>query len=307
MHRKRDHVQEMDGPHLADIAASALNEQGYLFQLRVAHEIRRWADTSASDEKWKLSAVEIPVSTTTKLDTRVDLVLEPHDGQPPRRVIIETKRANADFKLWFFFGDDVRGIPAEHQRIFFESLAPQRTGAHANPKPAHHYVSIVVAREISAIFDFGVEAKIDERGTASGQRRKVSSTEAIETALRQVLRGVNGYAWRFSYSTPGGGLLLIPVIVTTATLASVSFDQANVSIDQGKVDPTSLNVQQRDWVAVNYPQDDSLSSSMYNERNESRAAPSEYVYRDLRTVFVVQAGSLGTFLDWLAPASRAWK
>ena len=91
-------------PPLEEIVADALNEQGFLFQHKIATALLTHEKDAKVKHKWQLEAAEAPASLPDGTETRIDLVLRlGPECQCPVRAVIECKRAARDFKRWIFF------------------------------------------------------------------------------------------------------------------------------------------------------------------------------------------------------------
>jgi hypothetical protein len=288
-HPQRDSAP--DEMTFEELVAGALNEQGFLFQQKVAHVLRTASQKPVMERqhKWRFEAVEVPVSLPDGQETRIDLVLRYGDQDPCFWwVVVECKRALPDYKAWVFFGE-----PQGEGQAFVETVALSGSVSGNNPVPWLHHVLPTRLYQDAHIYQFGVECKV-----ARSKAPRMSATDAIEGAMQQVTLSQAGLAIRLKRAR----LLnfqMLPVVVTTANLYSSDIDPGNISLERGAIDPKQLKLKPREWLAVNYSINDSVGEQGGVNTNRSNNVGDELRSRQIRTVFVVQAANLESFLAWL--------
>ena len=279
-----------------DIVASALNEQGYLFQHRVLDVIHTNARADQWGDTWAVEAFEVPVSLPNHDGTRIDIVLRHKKQGSPWRVIVECKRAAPDYKRWVFFGQNQIGAGPSPNHYYIEHANLAGTWDHnteSEPKMSHGLDRRGAASDHSA-YDFGVEARLNR----AEHSKRVSATDTIESALHQVTLGQAGLALKLR-AAHELTINLIPVVVTTAELTSADFNPESVSLSYGLIDPKDLKLQSRKWLAVNYRTSDVFCQySRFTTLTQQSVGDHVRMWQ-VRTVFVVQAEHVLEFLAWL--------
>src|SRR3989442_6309608 len=80
-------------PDAKEIAAAALNEQGFLFQQIIREKIRNQIQGDKDKQhRWRFEASEYPVTAADGSQTRIDLVLR-HGHERGVHACLECKRA----------------------------------------------------------------------------------------------------------------------------------------------------------------------------------------------------------------------
>jgi len=264
------------------MVVSALNEQGFLFSLAVRDKIS--LDPPCADaalQQWKVISTELPVTAADDSQTRIDHVLE-RVGHSGLYLCVECKRANPKFKQWVFFDPDLHGP------FYFESFTANQLPIR-DRNGAWHAVSRQNQNGL-ATFNFYLEVAVN-------REKKVSSTETIEDACRQCVRGQSGFMAKFSEFQNTMKAKAIPVVITTAQLFEAKIDARNVDLANGTIKASDLELEHLDFCAVNYRADDALSpQSQFAAQN--RDLDNFLIFRT-RTVFVVQSGCLVKFLTWV--------
>jgi len=284
----------------AETVALALNEQGYLFQHKIAQLLQSPSNDGQSAHNWYVEAEEVPVSMPNGDETRIDLVLR-HGPQlgGPWRVVLECKRSARDYKRWVFFGQVDRRRGPSRNNYYVELADLRGSWNHQGEPPMTHRVEAGVASQDCPVFDFGVEVRIGRPG--SGKR--ASATDAIEDAFQQVTLGQAGLALRLRNARELT-FRLLPVVVTTAELTSAEFSVDRVSLDRGMLEPNDLSLKPRRWLAVNYRVNDVICQLSGVTTNRTTDLAADLAARQVRTVFVVQAAHVQHFLAWLGNQFR---
>jgi len=291
------HGKSHTPPTAEEVVSAALNEQGYLFQHKIIRVLQSSSGMESRKHEWYVEASEVPVSFPNGDETRVDIVLKHRYSQPdnPWHVVMECKRAARDYKRWIFFSDlkYAKGPSANHYYTEYARLSGGWN--HQGEPPMAHTVDLIGAAQDCPAFDFGVEARIEP---PTNRDKRVSATDAIEDALRQVTLGQTGLAntLRRAHSLM---IRLIPVVVTTAELMSAHFDDENISLDGGKIEPKDLKLEPRKWLAVNCHISDVVAQFSGVNTNLTTSIAQHLGSRQVRTVFVVQAEHIQPFLEWL--------
>ena len=254
---------------------AALNRHGYALQYAVAQSAWRLATTGFS--KWVPYVAEFPVRVQG-VDTRIDLIL--NHRTKPRFLVVETKRANPALAYWCFAKSGSTGFAP----VIYSEILRKVSGQVLSEVQALH--------GSNDIFDVAVEASAGGKGDARG-----SSRGAIEEAVGQVCRGLNGLIEYFQINSRGAekSFEFLPVVVTTAELLTTAKPLTESDLSTGKVD-LGGNVQNRPWVFFRYPQSPGLKHSV-----PSNAAGTTELDEALRIIFwksvaIVQADKVEEFL-----------
>jgi len=283
-----------------EAVALALNEQGYLFQHKIAQILHAPRGDGEFSHQWYVEAEEVPVSLPNGAETRIDIVLHhgPQAGSP-WRVVLECKRSARDFKRWVFFGEaDRRRGPSRHN-YYVEFADLNGSWNHEGEPPMMHGVKNHSASQDCLAFDYGIEVKVEWRRSG----KKASATEAIEDAFQQVTLGQAGLALRLR-NAHELTFRLLPVVVTIAELLSADFSVDRVSLDRGMIEPTDLSLKPRRWLAVNYHVNDGICKRSKITTNRTTDLAADLAARQVRTLFVVQAAHVQQFLAWLEESFR---
>lgn len=274
---------------IGEVVTLALNEQGYLFQQRILEEL-----TVAKDCPWQPVAVEFPVSfgAPGSYESRIDAVLK-HTSTGPWHLLLECKRANPDYKQWVFFDDVNRVTPSEKNSVFIQRANLAGSWDYTGLPPLTKRNSVLPALEDCPVFNFYLETRMERPGSG----RKVSATEAIETSFRQLSVGLVGLSLLL-HQQRLTDFALLPIVVTSAEIFAARFDPESVSLSHGYVEAKDLELDARDWVAVNYRIDESVSRFAEMTGGLGTTLREALMYRYLRTVFVVRADRLTKFLTW---------
>lgn len=287
---------------LKERVASALNEQGFLLQHRVADAVAESKEKHG--HSWVVVTDEYPVTASDDKETRIDLVLANEDIEPlgsnePRVtwcLCVECKRANRDYKAWVFFGDQPHLRGDRGHELHTEILA--RTASNAPGHMWHHRIERSRASDICPFFNSYIEVRLQRKGNRS------SFTDTIEDAFTQTMRGMSGLAKTLREMQKDSEAetrnYLTPVVVTTAKLFRAGFDPSNVALDTGMIDKSQIKVEPEDFVAVNYHCSEALSlSPLELGHDRPTTIIRDMLDRQMRTVFVVRANCIGKFLKQL--------
>lgn len=278
-------------PSDSELIADALNEQGYLLQLRLLTLVNT-AKEGEAFPPWRIDAVEYPVSTANGDQTRIDIVLT-HMKFPGIHLAVESKRANPLYKRWVFFDQTVR----PNSKFFFD-IAEQfskRTGE------GMRYVRRLDQRVATTeVYTFYLEAL---QNRPNSQKRS-SATDAIEDAFRQVTVGQVGLMRKLirfgdnMVSVPVSPTLVIPVVVTTAQLFVAGFGHDAPPLETAMLHPKDLVLMPKPFVAVNYRLGDDVTEMAGLTSNGPTDIPYDLATQQVRTVFVVHSTHLREFLFW---------
>lgn len=225
---------------LLDQFTAALNSHGYGFQYAVARRAQDLAADRFEKSLWKLEMAEMPVEVQGA-GTRIDLVFR-HDRKPVF-LVGECKRANPALANWCFIKaprhrGELNNKTSVIERVKYYQGAGFRADAETHLGYADHY-------------DIGLEVRTDMKGDP-----QMPGRGAIEEALTQVLRGMNGFVnalkTRLNLIPHETYCYVLPVIFTTATLWSSPVELNEADLATGKVDTSQHQLTKEKWLWFNY-------------------------------------------------------
>jgi hypothetical protein len=260
-----------------------LDRHGYGFQYAV---LKRAQDLALSGmSQWQAEASEFPTEVREK-PTHIDFVLK--HSKKEYLLVSECKRANPALANWCFTKAPFRHRNHDPCALVCDKVERILDTHYTSTTPhvwAHH----------SEVYHIGLEVRTNLKGDAEG-----GGDDAIQKAVAQVLRGVNGLTdlmARHHYLVkPSGTKILIGAVFTTATLwvTDAKLDSAN--IETGKLSD-SAEVRKLPWLAFDYHQSPELKHSLLE------GGPSEDLSNFLgshyaRTVCIVASEGIDDFLSW---------
>jgi hypothetical protein len=268
-----------------ELAARALGEQGFLFQQRCLQEIKE------QGVGWRLVSEEHPTSIAG-VEVVIDFILH-HEEFPHLIFVFECKRAHPDFVSW----------------VFADTLIYRRTErTHATvlsrftiDKPEH---GVSVSRiDIHPPSGRGKECYVSsglEVSLKPLQSNKVSKSEIIWSACRQVITGMAGFMSEQIHAPIGQGLLeagaYIPIVVTTARLYVTAYDGSSVSLEKGVIAASDLTTNEAGWVFYDFPLPARVYESWLEEQGGNENSLSRK-FQKTRQVIIVNSASLIEFLN----------
>ena len=269
--------------------AAALNEQGFLFSQAIRDKVKFDRPGNGLPQKaWKYVTQEYAVTAADGSQTRIDLVLQ-HARSQGHFLCVECKRANPHFKQWVFFDQEFGPGGTAHADAYFEEF-------HVTQRPitktsSAHHAMVRHMVDSCAVFNMYLEVAVD-------RNKKWGHTETIEDAFLQVTQGQTGFmAKQLTFEGPFD-VKAIPVVVTTAKLFNADFDTGCVSLEHGMINPSDLKLNPIEFCAVNYHANDSLA--VRSKYSVGIVAMEHDVVFQVRTVFVVQAEAVISFLNWVS-------
>ncbi len=270
-----------------------LNRQGYSFQYAMINLIRE------NPHGWKVEVPEFPVEVQEK-GTRIDFILR----YPPNVFLVaECKRANPALSNWCF----ARATKASHwmktrllDQAVFELYVP--------PKKEQPPAAIVDfgGRDMfdqwrsERIYHVACEVKTKRPGDPGGQK------DEIESAVTQVLRGMNGLADWISQNSNvlyddkdyTGSAAFMPVIFTTANLYTSEADLGQADLSTGDLDIDNSEFKQVNWLHYQYYMSPGLLSSLpLLKETESLIEALHHGFA--RTIAIVNPNGLDSFFKWI--------
>jgi|ERR1043166_1039764 hypothetical protein len=265
----------------------ALNRHGDGFQFSVLKLAESLAKKVDRDERsrWNFLFSEAPVEIRGS-GTRIDFILS-RSRNPFFYLICECKRANPKLSNWCFIraprvrrGSKVDSLLVETVFQGTELSEPMTTVSNLNA--------------LTHAYHFGVEVRSSKAGDDKGESRR-----AIEDAVTQVLRGLNGYIEALCQDKQlfeETKVHLLPVIFTTAQLWISHSDLGVADLDTGDIDLSKDKFESVPWLWYQYHMSPGLKhTSPYEPRHEIKAE--EFIEEKyIRTVAIVSASGVEDFL-----------
>lgn len=268
-----------------------LNTHGYGFQYAVVrHVVERYKPRGFG---WALEATEFPVEVRGH-ETRIDFILGRREeintkASPLYYMVAECKRANPALSNWCFIGapytkDDryvilERVMLTEHNRI----------------------IAMAVEQFMGTK---GYHVALEVRSDQAGDEVR-SGRNAIEEAVSQVLRGVNGMCEFLGghthfFTAIGRPITLVPVIFTTAKLWASDASLGDADLSSGNTDLSGSGFKQTPWLLYQYNSSPGLKHAQpLMEKSPWQNTLKGIMEQDyLRTVAVVNAEGIDDFLTW---------
>jgi hypothetical protein len=263
-----------------------INKSGFPFQLRVEHEIR----LTQQAHNWSVASREHPwTSADNSSSGFIDIVLK-HNQFSTFRLVIECKRIKADDARqlrWVFLLPDKESQPTGLASCF----EVEGRGRHGETGD-HEWNDLRVWDNVRL-----TPASLQSEFcilTSDEQRRQ----PILESLATEVLESIEGLAEEEVNIEKSTGqpthtrLFIFPAIVTNAEIAVCRFDPANITITDGTLDTSQVEISTvpfirfRKSLATSFPQGGFYYLEAANKARE-------------RTVFIVNAASLPEFLkNW---------
>jgi len=241
----------------------ALNRHGYGFQFSVLEIAQNLAKTVDEDQRsrWTFLFSEVPVEVQ-RSGTRIDFMLSRSRSAPSSPffyLICECKRANPALSNWCFIRAPLvrRNQPTGTDSLLVETVIQAS---------AVEVFKIVVSNltPVRDAYHFGVEVRAGKRGEDKGE-----SGRAIEDAVTQVLRGLNGYLEALSQNkqlVEGTITYLLPVIFTTAQLWISNADLGLADPASGDIDLSKDKFESVPWLWYQYHMSPGLKHSFISSQ-----------------------------------------
>ncbi len=283
MESSNDYRAGSTAGQVADAFRKLLDRHGFGFQYAV---LKRALDLASSRQsRWQAEASEFPTQVQDK-PTHIDFLLK--HSEKENLLICECKRANPALADWCFAKAPFRHRNHDPSALVCDKVERVLATHYTSTSPyvwAHH----------PDVYQIGLEVRTNVKGDA-----KAGGRNAIEEAVTQVLRGVNGLVDLIGHHhylvKPGGPKILISAVFTTATLwvTDAKLDSANIKT--GKLsDPAE--VRKLPWLVLDYHQSPELKHSILEggpSGDLSNFLGSHYA----RTVCIVAWDGIDDFLAW---------
>jgi hypothetical protein len=271
----------------------ALNRHGYGFQfgvLKIAEELAKKVDEDERS-KWTFLFSEVPVQVQG-FGTRIDFVLSRHrslSSSPFLHLVCECKRANPALSNWCF----IRAPRTRRNQsngadpLMLETII-QNSGV--------QLFKIIATKDtlVKDAYHFGVEVRAARQGDDKGE-----SGKAIEDAVTQVLRGLNGYLEMLAQHTQlveGTITYLLPVVFTTAQLWVSKADLGLAELATGDLDLSDDEFESVPWLWYQYHMSPGLKHSSISQPKDQIKIEEFIESNYIRTIAIVSASGMEEFL-----------
>lgn len=279
----------MNNEELKRVFGETLNKQGHSFAQAVIARAEELYEKRQSS--WIFEAAEFPVEVQSRADvkgrtTRIDFILQ-HERQPIL-MLAECKRANTSLNNWIFVCVPYISRNDDWDRQVLILECPDRQNRTRTLRLTKH--------DLFA-YHLAIEVKSGEKGDSMGGR-----SDVFEEACGQVMLHINGYVNALikipSLTSTHQKQALFPVIFTTARLYKSNVDLRRTNVENGEVDVSGTELESVDWILYRYHYGPALKHSMftdaYSHKSIGEAMEEEYV----RTIAVVSASGIPSFLTW---------
>jgi hypothetical protein len=267
-----------------------LNQHGFGFHYSVLREAQK---VSGHGSRWRFLASEVPVEVGG-LGTRIDFILEYSTDLSGFRdyLICECKRVNPAFSKWCFIRAPYTKRNSIAQRLIAET-ARARSGVFRSVGKAQ------IGLRTAEVFHVALPVRSNVQGDA---QPKGSTRDAVEDAVGQVLKGMNGYVNLLGSNDQliaERTALLLPVVFTTAELWGSDSDLSNADLGTGAVDLSKGNFNKLDWLWLQYNTSPGIKHS-FSPETTMRADALETLMDDefVRTVAIVSSAGIADFLEY---------
>jgi hypothetical protein len=270
-----------------DTFVKSLNTHGYAFQQAVIAEAKRLFGSTTSRSRFAFEAAEMPVEVRGA-STRIDILLR--HASFPRYLVGECKRANPALSNWCFVKapfttrDEDRSIRAEILK-----------------RRAVNAFTVESSRGGDSVesYDIGIEVRSDTKGEPTGGKG------AIEEAVSQVLRGMNGlvnFFMRDLKLVEGiDEIALVPVVFTTANLWVGEVDLQQTDLLSGNFPREKAGLRSCRWLVYRYHTSPGIKHErQYWPRTADVSAAIEREFA--RSVIIVNAAGIEEALSWATHA-----
>lgn len=193
--------------------------------------------------------------------TRIDFILSRSRSSPSSPffyLICECKRANPALSNWCFIrAPYVRRNQSKGNDSLLIETVFQNSGINL------FKISVNNLKPLSDAYHFGVEVRANKQGDCKGE-----SGKAIEEAVTQVLRGLNGYLDALSQNrqlVEGSITHLLPVIFTTAQLWGSAADLGLADLTSGDLDSSNDKFESVPWLWYQYHMSPGLKHSSISQ------------------------------------------
>jgi hypothetical protein len=152
----------------------------------------------------------------------------------------------------------------------------------------------------NAAYHVGVEVKTEKKGDRHGLVDK----SAIEEAMTQVLRGLNGMVEFLANNRQifpnDNSITLVPVVFTTANLWVSDVDLRTADLITGNIDLGNSTFRKIEWLFYEYNMSPGLKHKQpYGGGSHPRDTLHDVIDREyVRTVAIVSARGIPDFLSW---------
>lgn len=286
---------------LEDTVADALNNEGFLFQKYCVEKIK--------EAGWSIDSEEYPISENESFDIKVSSIL----FEVVRHIaVVECKRQDPQRKRWIFFRNKVPSSKSNPFSIMVHSLhAMNRESRKARVMrgvmegfdeetlgyPSCHTTGVEVYKDEETQNQWKTNSAVIYKASMTVAKGVSYLFDSEAEALQRLLK----YGWKnlekekkefgWQYSACGD---IIPIVITSAPLFSVSFKPEQMDTDTFKVNYENLNAEQCKWLVYEFPLPHNLrleNKDFWKLHGENRYAKTH--------IFIVNANWIKDFFTCL--------
>jgi hypothetical protein len=284
-------ANDLTNPHAAtrDAFQHELSQHGFGFQHAVIDRARKLYGTQGS--LWEVIASEVPVNLGT--GTRIDVVMRLKKMLASTLLVGECKKVNPAYSTWCFIPSPFTHANRlrDHEQLSLECLSYKKESA----------VGVEHRHGIFLDPAYSIGLAIKEAQPGDSQPKRGSSSDAIEDAATQVMRGTNGLVnalVTYPDMLAADRLnILLPVIFTTAKLFVSNANLANSLLD-GNMDLSGESFEQVPWLWYQSHASPGLKHAHPLDRDPIKSFEGLMDTFYIRTIAVVGQGGLEPFLRW---------
>lgn len=265
--------------------AKLLDQHGYGFQYSVLKRANELA--TSGESKWQPEASEFPTEVQDK-PTHIDFLLSKGEKESNYILICECKRANSSLGNWCFAKSPFTRLHHKPTSVVADLLRRISDSSFVSSCPYPW-------AQQSDIYHLGLEVRTGKKGDSTESGRN-----AINEAVTQVLRGMNGLANIFGRNPqilkPNSQTILIPVVFTTATLWTSAVKLDSASLATGKL-ADSAPLTKTDWLIYDHNQSPGLKHSVMPAGalgSLNNILANQYA----RSICIVSWQGIDSFLTW---------
>lgn len=293
--KSKGDIMEVDGDssqskEIKNLFNKELNSHGYSLQYAIIQAAKE--ASLAKESSWIFEAAEFPVEANGK-HTRIDFILKSPDKDSKYLLVAECKRVNPAYGHWCFIKAPFVSRNRTNDRYSLELLSRQK---YEEPLNVYTLLETICHRQF---YHIGLSVKSQ---SAKGNSGGNSDHDAIERTATQLCLGVNGLI-QLVASVKDMAMFhkaFIPVIFTTATLWASEGKISKASLQDGNIDISSDDFEQKKWLLLQYNLTPGIKHSIAtSQSSKDLSAFMDFSY--IRTIAVVNSKHTKEFLGWLRP------
>ena len=278
--------------------SSRINSHGFGYQYAVVRAIKELYSTNKS--LWGFGGAEIPVQHQGQ-DGHVDFVFfnsVPH-SDINLCLVGECKKVDPAKENWCFFQAPFTWPSQERSCVQFDGIGYEKASNDI----------FATTRSLRTSSSYIATHGFEIKGSKVGDGSSTENRGAINAAIAQVARNSSGYLARCAdelleyFQSPGIPIkdfsqrsVFIPVIFTTARLFVTGADISEANIEDGRLDPTNVQIEEKDWIWYNYNRSKSLSHSYRIDHENYHPMSLDFLHHT-RSIAIVGRNGIESFVS----------